>query len=194
MLLRPFTVFLGLLLMLGAVSPRTALARGPKMSEEERQRFEAQQVEQAALACKGADHRAFVNLFIQSQAVRRAFTMERVDYAEAGGAAAAIPRTAYDRFPIRMVDFQWRPAAPLKRGDQDEHILTTLSLTKANSILVEWTRVHYRAPFSGEENLGTPYDVEGKRYDPQRPGHGTLLFLAKDGCWFLAGDTRRSRR
>lgn len=179
------------LLVLGA---HLAWARGPKMSEEERRRFAAQQVEQAVLACKAGDYRAFFNLVVQSQAVRNSFTADMVDFAEAGGPATPIPRAAYDRFPIRMVDFQWRSAAPLRNGDKDEHILTTLSLTKANSIVAEWTRVHYRPPFSGEENLGTPYDVDGKRYDAHRPGHGTLLFLAKDGCWYLAGDTRRGRR
>lgn len=196
--LRGPAVLLCLFLLPAADAIRPAQARGPGMSEEERRLFEAQQVEQAELACKSSDAKAFFNLVVQSPAVRRRFTDDTVEYSEldakGAGKTTLIPREAYDSFPIRMVDFQWKFAQPLKRGDDDEHVLTELNLSQTNRIAVDWTRVHYRAPFEGEENLGTPYDLDGKRYAPDRPGHGTLLFVPLDGCWYLAADIRRTRR
>jgi hypothetical protein len=181
-----------------AAASQPASARGPSLSKEERRIFDEQQVEQADLACKASDHRAFFSLVVQSKVVRRKFTDETVEYAEVdakgAGPTKQIAREAYDRFPIRMVDFQWKSAAPQKRGDADEYVLTEIDLSQTNRIAVEWTRVHYLAPFVGEEHLGTPYDLDGKRYDRGRPGHGTLLFVPRNGCWYLAADIRRTTR
>lgn len=187
---------LGLLAVLVCVGP--LMARGPRMSEAEKRQFEQQQIEQAAQACKTSDEKAFFGLMVQSEAVRRRFTGQTVDYAEidAKGNAHRTPiaRDAYDRFPLRMVDFQWRSAFPLKPGDDQEHVVTVISTDPSGQIVVEWTRVHFRAPFVGEENLGTPYDLDGRRYNPARPGHGQLLLLRVEDCWQLAADIRRTRR
>lgn len=187
---------LGLLAVLLSAEPLSA--RGPRMSEAEKRNFEQQQVSQAQQACKNSDYKAFFGLMVQSEAVRRHFTAEKVEYAEVdargAGRSTFILREAYDRFPIRMVDFQWRSARPLRPGDTDEHVITVMTRSSTNHVAIEWTRVHYRAPFKGEESLGTPYDLDGKRYNAERPGHGKLLLLPVGDCWQLSADIRRTAR
>ncbi len=176
---------------------RPAEARGPQMSEGERRAFEARQVEEAKLACRSNDARAFFGLMVQSPAVRRTFTAEKVEVseldAEGAGKTTQVPREAYDRFPIRMVDFMWKAAQPLLRG-RDEHVVTELNVSQTNRIAVDWTRVIYGPPYDGEESLGTARDLDGRLHDGSRPADGTLLFEPRDGCWSLVGDVRRVRR
>ncbi|MBV5262478.1 hypothetical protein [Pinisolibacter aquiterrae] len=186
-----------LLLAVPFAAVRPAEARGPEMSEGERRAFEARQVEEAKLACRSNDANAFFGLMVQSPAVRRAFTAEKVEYSEldakGAGKTTLVPREAYDRFPIRMVDFMWKAAQPLLRG-RDEHVVMELNVSQTNDVAVDWTRVIYGPPYDGEESLGTARDLDGRVHDPSRPTDGTLLLRPRNGCWYLVADTRRVRR
>lgn len=194
----PSAVLLLCLLLATIVdAARPAEARGPQMSEDERRAYDARQVEGAKLACRSNDANAFFALMVQSPAVRRAFTAEKVEYSELDtkgvGKTTLVPREAYDRFPIRMVDFMWKAAQPLLRG-RDEHVVMELNVSQNNDLAVDWTRVIYGPPYDGEENLGTARDLDGRLHDASTPTDGTLLFQPRNGCWVLVADTRRVRR
>lgn len=195
---RPSAVLLFCLLLATIVeAARPVEARGPQMSEDERRAFEARQVEEAKLACRSNDANAFFGLMVQSPAVRRAFTADRIEYSEldakGAGKTTLVPREAYDRFPIQMVDFMWKAAQPLLRG-RDEHVVMELNVSQTNDIAVEWTRVIYGPPYDGEESLGTARDLDGRVHDASGPTDGTLLLEPRNGCWYLVADTRRVRR
>ena len=187
---------LGVLVLLLSADP--LWARGPRMSESEKLQFEQLRVQQAEQACKESNYKAFFSLMVQSEVVRRKFTAEKVEYSEIGARGSTrntvIARLDYDRFPIRMLDYQWRSARPLKPGDDQEQIVAELSTDQSGRVTVEWTRVHYRAPLKGEGSLGTPYDLDGKRYNAARPGHGRLVLSPAGNCWQLSADIRRASR
>lgn len=149
------------------------------------------------IGCRSNDANAFFGLMVQSPAVRHAFTAEKVEYSEFDtkgvGKTTLVPREAYDRFPIRMVDFMWKAAQPLLRG-RDEHVVMELNVSQTNDVAVDWTRVIYGPPYDGAESLGTARDLDGRVHDPSRPTDGTLLLQPRDGCWYLVADTRRVRR
>lgn len=174
-----------------------AWARGRPMSAAEKQEMEQRQIAQAELACKAGNEKGFFHALIQSAAARARFTAHVVDFIESDGRGEArsfkIAGAHYDRFPIRMVDYDWKATSPVKPGDNDEYIVMAFRKSEQNRISVEWTRVHYRGAGDGD-GRGNPYDLDGKPYNPARPGHGRIVLLPKEGCWEIAADIRNLKR
>lgn len=150
-------------------------------------------LQSAATACRSGDVKAFVDAFIQFAAVQRKYTARVVEYSVKGSGPARVehvPAEAYDRFPIRMVDYYRKPVRPLRPGDDDEHIKIAVNQSQTNRISVEWTRVHYDGRSEGGDDLGNPFTLDGAAYDSSAPPDGQLLFAPTDTCWELVHDAR----
>lgn len=165
----------------------------PPLPERDRQ-----ELEQATLACQSRSYKELFWAMIRSAAVREKYAAPQIGYEEHGENSAmrksAIPKESYDKFPIQMFDFYWKAIVPAKPGDKDEYVVMEFNQSQSNQISVEWTRVHYRGPYVGEENLGTPYDLNGKPYRPGRRVDGRLLLYPTKDCWELVADIRYSKR
>lgn len=154
-------------------------------------------LQSAASACKSADPHAFFDAFVQSEAVRKRYIASVVDYAVTGTGAAQqqkILGSAYDRFPIMMVDHYRKPVHPARAGDQNEYVRIELDQSQTNQISVEWTRVHYDGQSEGGDDLGNSFTLDGAPYDPAAPADGQLIFRPTDDCWELTYDGRDERR
>lgn len=160
--------------------------------------WERQQLEQAALACQSRSYKELFWAMIQSVAVREKYAAPQIDYEERGENSemrkSAIPKESYDKFPIQMFDFYWKATVPAKPGDKDEYVVMEFNQSQSNQISVDWTRVHYRGQSAGGDDLGTPFDLDGKPYRPGRRVDGRLLLYPTKDCWELVADIRYRRR
>lgn len=160
--------------------------------------WERQQLEQAALACQSRSYKELFWAMIRSAAVRKRYAAPQIDYEERGEKSdtrkSAIAKESYDKFPIQMFNFYWKTTVSAKPGDKDEYVMMEFDQSQSNQISVDWTRVHYRGPYVGEENLGTAYDLDGKPYRPGRRVDGRLLLYPTKDCWGLVADIRYRRR
>lgn len=180
--------------------PPSAPAAKP-LSENDRLMLES-----AAKACQspGADgYATFFEAFARSDAVRKKYaastanliqsdpetgrqTQRRVD------GLAYVDGRAYWEFPIQIVDYDYKPAQPLRPGDEDEYVKLEINQSQSNQISVEWTRVRYGGLSDGGDDLGAAFDLHGRPYDPARRTDGQLLFEPGDMCWALVADIRHS--
>lgn len=157
-----------------------------------------QELEQATLACQSRSYKELFWAMIRSAAVRKKFAAPQIDYEERGENSemrkSAIPRESYDKFPIQMFDFYWKSTVPARPGDKDEYVMMEFDQSQSNQISVDWTRVHYRGRSAGGDDLGTPFDLDGKPYRPGRRVDGQLLLYPTNDCWELVADIRYRRR
>ncbi|MDJ0450803.1 hypothetical protein [Methylocystis sp. JR02] len=186
--------------LLVALALPQILSAGPAWGGAENPIAELEQheLEQATLACQSRSYKELFWAMIRSAAVRKKYTAPQIDYAERGENSemrkSAIPKESYDKFPIQTFDFYWKSTVPAKHGDKDEYVMMEFNQSQSNQISVDWTRVHYRGPYVGEESLGTAYDLDGKPYRPGRRVDGRLLLDPTKDCWELVADIRYSRR
>ncbi|MBG0808375.1 hypothetical protein IY145_03170 [Methylosinus sp. H3A] len=156
--------------------------------------LEQHELEQAALACRSRSYKELFTTMIRSAAVRKKYAAPQIDYEERSKKnetrKSAIPKESYDKFPIQMFDFYWKTTVPAKPGDKEEYVMIEFDQNQSNQISVEWTRVHYRGPYVGEEILGTAYDLDGKPYRRGRRVDGRLLLDPTKDCWELVADIR----
>lgn len=179
----------------GAVSSKRAPASEQALSETDRILLDM-----AGNACRTGDYRTFFDAFARSKAVRRKYSAAKVQYA-VWGAGAALSQQSFDgagypNFPVRMEDYAYRPVEPARAGDAGEYLDLQFNQSQNNDISVEWSRIHYVGPPTGEEDLGTPIDANGKPIPngSYPDAEGQLLFRPTADCWEFSEDIRWERR
>ncbi|MGQ7828810.1 hypothetical protein [Altererythrobacter sp. Z27] len=146
-------------------------------------------LQQIKSACKIGNAERFVNAFVASAAVRRQYLAPEVLYSGPGASGQVRLLAAdYDRFPIEMFDYYWRPVQP---RSADEYVEIVMEQSQDDRIAIEWTRVRYDGHAGEGDGLGTPFTLDGKPYQPGGPySDGMLLFEPAKGCWRLIEDIR----
>lgn len=156
--------------------------------------LERHELEQSTLACQSQDYKNLFQAMIRSTAVQKKYTASQIDYEESdgkgGGKKRRISKDSYDKFPIQMFDFYWKTTVPAKAGDKDEYVMMEFNQSQSNQISVEWTRVHFRGQSAGGDDLGKPFDLDGKPYLPGSRADGQLLLYPTKDCWELVSDIR----
>lgn len=158
-------------------------------------------LDMASNACKAGDYRTFFDAFVKSQAVRRKYSVAKIQYAVLGPQGGVISKRSFDRagypnFPVIMEDYSYRPLKPARAGDAGEYLDLEFNQSQNNDISVEWSRIHYIGPPTGEEDLGTPVDASGKPIPngTHPDAEGQLLFRPTADCWEFSEDIRWDRR
>lgn len=180
----------------GTASSKRAPAPAQTLSESDRILLDM-----ASNACKASDYRTFFDSFVKSKAVRRKYSAAKVQYAVLGSQGAVISKQSFDgagypHFPVRMEDYSYRPVKPARAGDAAEYLDLQFNQSQNNDISVEWSRIHYVGPPTGEEDLGTPTDANGKPIPngTHPDAEGQLLFHPTADCWEFSEDVRWDRR
>jgi len=158
-------------------------------------------LDMASNACKANDYRTFFDAFVKSKAVRQKYSAAKVQYAVLGSQGAVVSKQSFDsadypNFPVRMEDYAYRPVKPTRAGDASEYLDLEFNQSQNNDISVEWSRIHYVGPPTGEEDLGTPVDASGKPIPngTHPDAEGQLLFRPTADCWEFSEDIRWDRR
>jgi hypothetical protein len=158
-------------------------------------------LDQASNACKTEDYRTFFNAFANSKAVRQKYSAAKIRYAVLGPHGEKISErnfdaASYPHFPVKMLDYYYKPVKPARAGDADEYLDLQFNQSQSNDFSVEWSRIHYDGQSDGGDDLGNPLDANGK---PISKGthpdqEGQLLFHPTADCWEFSEDTRWARR
>ncbi len=152
-------------------------------------------------ACKAEDFKAFFDVFIVSKSVRQKYSASQIRYAVLGPHGEKISERTFDAasyssFPVKMLDYYYKPVKPARAGDEDEYLDLQFNQSQNNDVSVEWSRVHYDGQSDGGDDLGNPLDANGKpipkgaHQDPE----GQLLFHPAADCWELSEDIRWARK
>jgi len=180
----------------GIASSKRAPAPTQTLSESDRILLDM-----ASNACKANDYRTFFDSFVKSKAVRQKYSAATVQYAVLGSQGAVISKQSFDgagypNFPVRMEDYSYRPIKPARASDTNEYLDLQFNQSQNNDISIEWSRIHYVGPPTGEEDLGTPTDVNGKPIPngTHPDAEGQLLFRPTADCWEFSEDVRWDRR
>lgn len=179
----------------GAPSKRSAVSP-QAISESDRNALDM-----ASNACKAQDYRTFFNAFANSKAVRQKYSASQIRYAVLGPRGEKISERSFDAasypsFPVKMLDYYYKPVKPARAGDEDEYLDLQFNQSQNNDVSVEWSRIHYDGQSDGGDDLGNPLDASGKpipkgsHQDPE----GQLLFHPTADCWELSEDIRWARK
>lgn len=156
-------------------------------------------LEMADNACKARAYRSLFAAMARSKAVREKYSAAKIEYGLLGPEGKIISRRVYDKanyrdFPVKLIDYNYKPAAPLMPGDDDEYLDIQINQSQSDEISVEWARIHYVGEPVGEAP-GEPVDINGKRLEPgDHPvAEGQLIFRPTADCWQLTDDHRWMR-
>ena len=136
-------------------------------------------LDDAALACRNGDTRAFFDHVLQSQAVRQAYTAAEltvITNTPDGTKTKRVPGKDYGDFPLAMMDYYYVSAL---RKDEAGYAYIKHELTQSsdNRLRVDWVSVYYDGQSEGGDDPGKEI---GTGNDP-----GSLLFYPTDDCWEL---------
>lgn len=180
----------------GRASALAAAAVTPqRMSEGDRLALKM-----ARTACLNRDFQQFFTALASSRAALRQYSANSIELAtlDAKGTVMSSSHVAagvYDTFPVRLVDFYFKPARPRVGGDDDEYLDVQFNQSQSQVYSVEWARVHYDGKSVGGDDLGNMIDRGGKvvASGMHPEADGQLLFAPTDDCWKLQSDTRWRR-
>lgn len=148
-------------------------------------------------ACANRDFQGLFSAMASSKAVRRLYTASsiQVSVLDANGEAISSRQVAgdeYSEFPVKMMDYYYRPARPAVDGDAHEYLDLEFNQSQHDDYSVEWARVHFDGQSEGGDDLGNMIGANGQRLAPgTHPiADGQLLFRPTKDCWQLIEDTR----
>jgi hypothetical protein len=151
----------------------------PAMAQTDSNDWEKMALGEAALACRNNDPDSFFDTFLESPAVRRAYTAEAltvITNTADGRVEARIAGAEYTDFPLGMVDY-YRVTTIGPARESYAHIKHEINQSSDNRLRVDWVSVFYDGNSEGGDDQGK---VIGTGDDP-----GTLLFYPTDTCWEL---------
>ena len=152
-------------------------------------------LEQARTACRNQDYKALFNAIAGSAVVREHYSAAQISLQLAPNSTTqTLSKAGYTQFPIKILDYYYKPVAPVRAGDEDEYIQLEFNQSQYNQISVEWTRVHFVGTSEGGDDLGQAMTLAGQPYDPLRYTDGQLLFEPTQDCWELVADLRHAQR
>lgn len=156
-------------------------------------------LEMADNACKARAYRSLFAAVARSKTVRDKYSADKIEYGVLSPQGEIISRRVYDKsayrdFPITLVDYNYKPAVPLRPGDDDEYLDIQINQSQSDEISVEWARIHYVGEPVGEAP-GEPVDINGKRLEKgaHPVAEGQLIFRPTADCWQLTDDHRWMR-
>ncbi|MGV7123004.1 MULTISPECIES: hypothetical protein [unclassified Sphingopyxis] len=157
-------------------------------------------LEMARTACANRDFKTLFTAMAVSKVVRQKYSAPMIEVSVLGGkgkilSTRKVARAAYDDYPVRQVDYYYKPAKPKVAGDEDEYLDLQFNESQSEQFAVEWARVHYDGKSEGGDDLGNIIGPDG---EPLPPGthpdaDGQLLFWPTKDCWQLEADTRWRR-
>lgn len=157
-------------------------------------------LELARSACAARDFPGLFTAMASSAAVRRKYTANSIevsllDQQGATLSSSLVASNAYDGFPVRQVDYYYKPARPVIAGDQDEYLDVEFNQSQDDVFSVDWARVHYDGNSEGGDDLGRIIGPDGAPLPPgEHPrSDGQLLFKPTSDCWQLEADIRWRR-
>lgn len=157
-------------------------------------------LEMARTACANRDFKTLFTAMAVSKPVRQKYSapMIEVSVPDAKGnilSTRKVARADYDDFPVRQVDYYYKPAKPKVVGDESEYLDLEFNESQSEQFSVEWARVHYDGKSEGGDDLGNIIGPDGKPLPPgtHPDADGQLLFWPTKDCWQLEADTRRRR-
>lgn len=154
-------------------------------------------LEMAERACANRDFQQLFTAIAISPAVRRKYSAPTITSAVLDPRGRVIssrdvPANSYEDFPVRQVDFYYKPAKPRAPGDEDEYLDIQFNQSQSDDFSVDWARVHYDGQSEGGDDLGNIIGPEGKPLPPgtHPDSDGQLLFRPIGNCWQLQEDIR----
>ena len=151
----------------------------PLAQAQEDPAFVAMDLGIAATACQARDVDSFVEVFIQSDAVRKASSakgLTLVSTSDSGRAVTTLASDSYADFPLAIFDYYYTTA----QGVDDTgytHVLIEKNLSADNRLRVDWVRVTYDGNSEGGDDPGAIVE--------QGAEPGSLLFYPTETCWEL---------
>jgi len=136
-------------------------------------------LKQASLACKDQSVDEFFDAFIQSAAVRKAYsrdTLEIVTNSDSGGLVTTVDAESYDAFPLAIFDYYYTTAQGVDENGYT-HVLIEKNQSSDNRLRIDWVRVTYDGNSEGGDDPGAIVE--------QGAEPGNLLFYPTDECWEL---------
>jgi hypothetical protein len=133
----------------------------------------------ADLACQSNDADNFLSLFIESAAVRAAYTADQlyvITNNPEGRLEGHVAGADYTDFPLAVVDYYYVTTIGPAR-DGYAHIKWETNLSADNRLRMDWVSVFYDGQSEGGDDPGNEI---GTGNDP-----GTLLFHPTETCWEL---------
>ncbi|MDX8356867.1 hypothetical protein [Sphingopyxis terrae] len=176
-----------------------ALAENPPRAEGSVSASELDRnaLEMAERACANRDFQQLFTAIAISPAVRRKYSAPTITSAVLDPQGRVIssrdvPANSYEDFPVRQVDFYYKPAKPRAPGDEDEYLDIQFNQSQSDDFSVDWARVHYDGQSEGGDDLGNIIGPEGKPLPPgtHPDSDGQLLFRPIGNCWQLQEDIR----
>jgi hypothetical protein len=131
-----------------------------------------------ATACKDRNVDSFFEIFLQSEAVRKAYTRDSLDLVTngaSGRSTTTIDGKSYDAFPLAIFDYYYTTAQGVDENGYT-HVLIEKNLSSDNRLRVDWMRVSYDGQGEGDD----PGNIIEKGAEL-----GYLLFCPTDDCWEL---------
>lgn len=154
-------------------------------------------LEMAQTACKNRDFMALFSAMAVSDAVQQRYSSPAIELSILGPGGTPlstrrISSSAYDRFPVKRVDYYFKPAEPLAAGDDGEYLDVQFNQSQSDDFAVDWARVHYDGQSQGGDDLGNMIGADGKILPPgsHPDSDGQLLFRPTADCWQLSEDIR----
>lgn len=151
-------------------------------------------------ACAAHDFRGLFTQMAASPAVRRIYSANLIELAlyDARGKPLSSVKVAADRyraFPVRLVDYDYKPVRPVVAGDDGEYLDIQFNQSQSQVYAVDWARVHYDGQSQGGDDHGRMLDRDGQFLPPDThpAADGQLLFEPVAGCWKLVSDMRWRR-
>jgi hypothetical protein len=171
-----------------AVSPSTSLSKSDRIL-----------LEMADNACKAKAYQSLFDAIARSDTVRQKYSADKIEYVILSSQGNAVSRQLYTKanyrkFPVKLVDYSYKPAAPLWPGDVGEYLDIQITQSQNNEVLVEWAHVHYVGE-PVDDDRGQRVDSNGKRVEngTHPVAEGQLIFRPTADCWQLSKDRRWMR-
>lgn len=157
-------------------------------------------LEQAKRACENRDFKGLFTAMAVSDAVRQQYSASAIEVSELDAvgkplSTRQISSGAYNQFPVKLVDYYYKPTAPLRAGDEDEYLDIQFNQSQNDDFAVDWARVHYDGQSQGGDDLGNILGPDGRPLPAgtHPDADGQLLFRPVGDCWQLSEDIRWRR-
>lgn len=136
-------------------------------------------LDEAAFACRNDDPNGFFDAFLESAAVRQAYTAEDltvITRRPEGTTTQQVAGKDYTEFPLAIVDYYYVTTIGPAR-ESYAHVKHEINQSSDNRLRVDWVSVFYDGNSEGGDDQGKVIDTGD---DP-----GTLLFYPTETCWEL---------
>jgi hypothetical protein len=143
------------------------------------QDWEKMALNEAAFACRNNNAKRFFDAFLESPAVRRAYTSDALSVitnSVDGRTEDLITGAAYTDFPLAIVDHYYVTIIGPAR-ESYAHVKHEINQSADNRVRVDWVSVLYDGQSEGGDDQGNEIGT----WDDD----GMLLFHPTDDCWEL---------